>query len=93
MELIKEKHRFYKEDAEGKLLAEITYKPVDDETVEATGVFVDESLRGGGVAEQLVDQLVEEMKAEGKKIIPVCPYVVALFKRKKEKYAEIAKNK
>lgn len=91
MKLIKGDNRFYQEDAEGKLIAEITYKPVDDNTVEADGTFVDESLRGGGVAEQLVDHLVEEMKTEGKKIIPVCPYVVALFKRKKEKYADIAK--
>lgn len=89
MELIKGDNRFYKEDADGKLIAEVTYKPIDEKTVEADGVYVDKSLRGGGVAEQLVDYLVEEMKKEGKKIIPVCPYVVALFKRKKEKYADI----
>lgn len=89
MELIKGDNRFYKEDEDGKLIAEITYKPVDEETVEADRVYVDESMRGGGVAEQLVDYLVEEMKKEGKKIIPVCPYVVVLFKRKKEKYADI----
>lgn len=92
MELIKGDNRFYKEDEDGKLLAEVTYKPVDEETIEADSVYVDESLRGGGVAEQLVDYLVEEMQAEGKKIIPVCPYVVALFKRKKEKYAQIIKE-
>lgn len=92
MELTKGKNRFYQKDVDGKLLAEITYKPVDAETVEADHVFVDPSLRGGGIAEELVDRLVEEMKTEGKKIIPVCPYVIALFKRKKEKYAEIAQT-
>lgn len=92
MKFTKGDNRYYKEDAAGKLIAEITYKPVDDETVEADHVFVDESLRGGGVAEQLVDRLVEEMKAEDKKIVPVCPYVIALFKRKKEKYADIIAN-
>lgn len=92
MELIKGDNRFYQEDADGKLIAEVTYKPVDAETVEVDSVFVDESLRGSGVAEQLVDHLVEVMQAEGKKIIPVCPYVVALFKRKKDKYAHIIKG-
>lgn len=92
MEFIKGDNRFYKEDADGKLIAEVTYKPIDDETVEADGTFVDDSLRGQGVAEQLVDRLVEEMKTEGKKIIPECSYVVALFKRKNEKYADIIKE-
>ncbi|ETI66240.1 hypothetical protein BAVI_23674 [Neobacillus vireti LMG 21834] len=32
-----------------------------------THTFVDSSLRGQGVAEQLVDCVVAEMKAEGKK--------------------------
>ena len=44
--------------------------------------FVDPSLRGQGVAEQLVDRVVEEMEKENKKIIASCPYVVELFKRK-----------
>lgn len=92
MELIKGENRYYKEDADGKLIAEVVYKPVDEETVEASGVFVDESLRGQGMAEQLVDYLVAEMTQQGKKIIPVCPYVVALFKRKEAKYADIAKK-
>ncbi|MCD8505683.1 MAG: N-acetyltransferase [Alkalibacterium thalassium] len=33
--------------------------------------FVDPSLRGQGVAEQLVDRVVEEMQKEQKKIKPV----------------------
>lgn len=89
MEFTKGKNRFYKEDADGKLIAEITYEPIDEDTVEANHTFVDESLRGRGVAEQLVERLVAEMEEEDKKIKPTCEYVVALFKRKKEKYGHI----
>ncbi len=89
MEFEKGENRFYKEDENGKLIAEITYKPIDENTVDADGTFVDESLRGQGIAEQLVERLVQEMEAAGKKIYPTCPYVVALFKRKPEKYGAI----
>ncbi len=37
----------------------------------------------------LLDRLVEEMREEGKKIVPRCSYVVAMFDRKREKYADI----
>lgn len=89
MEFTKGENRFYKEDDDGKLLAEITYKPLDDNTVDADSTFVDPSLRGQGVAEKLVDRLVEEMEKEDKKIHPTCPYVVKLFERKEEKYKNI----
>lgn len=89
MEFNKGKNRFYKEDNEGKLIAEITYKPINEQIVDADHTFVDPSLRGQGIAEELVDRLVEEMEKEGKKIHPTCPYVVKLFERKKDKYENI----
>ena len=89
MEFIKGENRFYQEDEDGDVIAEITYKPLDENTVDADHTFVDPSLRGQGVAEQLVDRLVEQMETEGKKIQPTCPYVVNLFKRKEEKYENI----
>lgn len=87
MEFNKGNNRFYKEE-DGKLLAEITWVPEGD-TVAVDHTFVDPSLRGQGVAEKLVDQVVEEMQAVQKKIRPVCPYVVKLFERKPEKYEHI----
>ena len=92
MDFDKGENRFYKEDDNGKLLAEITYKPMDENIVDADSTFVDESLRGQGIAEKLVERLAEEMKLEGKKIHPTCPYIVALFKRKPEKYGDIQAN-
>lgn len=89
MEFIKGDNRFYQENDEGETIAEITYNPLGDNVVDADHTFVDPSLRGHGVAEQLVERLVEEMKAEGKKIHPGCPYVDALFKQKPEKYKDI----
>ena len=89
MEFEKSSHRIFKEE-KGHILAEITYVQTEDNKVIANHTYVDPSLRGQGVAEELVDALVDEMKKEGKKIVPLCPYVVTLFERKPEKYKDIA---
>lgn len=90
MDFIKEEGRIFKRNEEGKEVAEITYVPVEEGVVDANSTFVDPSLRGQGVAEKLVDALVEDMEKEGKKIKPGCPYVEALFDRKPDKYGHIS---
>ncbi|WP_027109032.1 GNAT family N-acetyltransferase [Lacticigenium naphthae] len=90
MEFKKEGNRFFSEDSDGNLLAEITYFPKGDDRIVIDHTFVDPSLRGQGIAEQSVDYVVKEMKTENKKIEPLCPYVVELFARKPEKYGEIS---
>lgn len=92
MEFIVGENRIYYEDDNGEEIAVITYQDVSDDVVDANHTFVDPSLRGQGVAEQLVDALVEKMEKEGKKIEPGCPYVEKLFERKPDKYGHIAAN-
>lgn len=89
MEFEKGDNRFYKNDESGKMIAEITYIPSGEDKVLVDHTFVDPSLRGQGVAEQLVDRTVQEMETEGKKMVAVCPYVVSLFERKPDKYQDI----
>jgi len=90
MEFVKGENKFYHENEEGEEDAVITYKATDDDNVvDADHTFVDPSLRGQGIAEQLVDRLVDEMESEGKKIDPSCPYVIELFDRKPDKYEDI----
>jgi hypothetical protein len=90
MEFETGENKIFRVNDEGEEIAVITYKPIGDEVVDADHTFVDPSLRGQGIAEQLVDRLVDEMEQEGKKIKPTCPYVVELFKRKPDKYDHIA---
>ncbi|ALV22609.1 MULTISPECIES: GNAT family N-acetyltransferase [Carnobacterium] len=89
MEFEKSGNRFYKNDEKGKMLAEVTYVPSGEDKVILDHTFVDPSLRGQGIAAQLVDRVVEEMRNENKKIVPLCPYAKTLFERKPEKYADI----
>ncbi|UJF15743.1 N-acetyltransferase [Jeotgalibaca sp. MA1X17-3] len=92
-EFVKHGNGYQKLDENGNMVAEITYAPYGEDKVIANHTYVDPSLRGGGVAEKMLDHLVYEMKSEGKKIIPQCSYVVAMFEGKPEKYGDIAAEK
>lgn len=65
-------------------LAEITFVYTGDELVIIDHTLVDESLKGRGIAKQLVAKVVERMREEGRKIIPLCPFAKAIFDRTPE---------
>jgi hypothetical protein len=46
--------------------------------------FVPEELRGHGVAEQLVQTTLDQIKVQGAKFIPTCPFVQGFLKRHPE---------
>ncbi|MGW5665858.1 GNAT family N-acetyltransferase [Streptomyces sp. NPDC003758] len=49
---------------------------------------VDDAFAGQGLASQLVQQALTDVRASGKRIVPVCPYV-AKFLKKHEEFADI----
>jgi len=79
MDFIVEKNRIYKLDENGKLLAEVLFPESEDGTVTITRTFVDDSLRGQGVAGKLILALTEELKSQGKPAEPACSYAVKWF--------------
>jgi len=85
------KGRFYIEDFNGKMIAEVTYVEQYGDTLHLDHTFVDESLRGQGVAKMLVDKVVELARKENKDIFPKCPYARSLFERKDE-YDDVFKR-
>ncbi|WP_312025921.1 GNAT family N-acetyltransferase [Listeria booriae] len=89
MEFVKGENRFFKEDENGKLIAGVTWVPSGDSLVILDHTFVDESLRGQGIASELVEKVAETMRAEGKKIVATCPFAKAEFERKPDKYDDI----
>lgn len=50
---------------------------------------VDEIYNGRGFAKVLLDKLVSYAKEKNMKIVPLCPYVHAQFKRHPEEFEEI----
>ncbi len=72
-------------------IGEATYvvQKDDEGTWIANHTYTNPDYRGKGIAALLVDLLVQEARKLGKKILPLCPYVVVVFKRNKQ-YQEIA---
>lgn len=63
--------------------AELTYARRDGRLI-ADHTFVPPSHRGQGIAESLVDALITDARRSGDRIVPLCSYVAAQFRRHPE---------
>jgi predicted GNAT family acetyltransferase len=79
--------RRYEVEIEGRL-AVAEYEWRDGRQV-FTHTFVPPELRGRGVAEELVRTALEDARAAGRKVTPVCSYVAKYLERHPE-YAGLA---
>lgn len=73
---------------DGTTLAEVTFPDREPGTVEINHTFVDESLRGQGIAGMLLEQTARELKETNRKARPTCSYAVSWFERHPE-WAEL----
>jgi predicted GNAT family acetyltransferase len=72
-------------DDSGTTLARIDFPALESGTaVNITRTFVDPSLRGEGVADQLMQAVCQQMQAAGKQIQPTCSYAVSWFEQHPE---------
>lgn len=83
MDFITENDRIYANDPSGKMIAEVTF-PTKEGVSVIDHTFVDESLRGQGIAGRLVKLAADKILSEGNKIGATCPYAVAWFQRHPE---------
>lgn len=74
MEFITESNRIYAEDTAGKLLAEITFPETSSGVCTIDHTFVDDSLRGQGIAGKLTEMAVSAIKAKNCKVTATCAY-------------------
>ena len=79
MDFIYQPNRIYAVNETGKVIAEVTFPGRSETTVEVTHTFVDDSLRGQGIAGQLMEAVVSKLRDEHKKAYPSCPYAVKWF--------------
>lgn len=74
MEFKIESNRIFKEDESGKAIAEITFPETETGVFCIDHTFVDDSLRGQGIAGKLVQAAVREIQNKGGKITATCSY-------------------
>lgn len=78
MEFRKESGRIFATDETGKLLAEVTF-PEREGVAVINHTFVDDSLRGQGVAGQLLRAVADALRQDGRKARATCSYAIRWF--------------
>lgn len=71
--------------------AEMTFSKVGTSQIIIDHTGVPDAFRGQGVGAMLVVRAVEDARAAGKKIIPLCPFAAAQFRRHPE-WADVLKS-
>lgn len=85
-------NRIYMNDDNGKVIAEVTFTNVDENTILIDHTFVDDCLRGQGIAAKLMLEVVAYAKSKSKKIKATCSYAVKWFEKNKDEYKDLYVN-
>ena len=79
MEFQSQPGRLWAEDSSGKLIAEITFPEEKPGVANINHTFVDGSLRGQGVAGQLLRAVADTLRQDGRKAKATCSYAIHWF--------------
>ena len=71
---ITEENRIYLQDENWKILAEIDFEKIDEKTYNISHTFVDDSLRGQGIGNVLVEKAITYLTEKWYKVSATCPY-------------------
>lgn len=69
--------------------AEMTFTKVGDSQIIIDHTGVPDAFRGKGAGLLLVTRAVEDARAAGKTIIPLCPFAAAQFRRHHDEWADV----
>ena len=83
MNFIKEPNRIYIQDETGKVIAEITFEEIEKGIYNIDHTYVDEVLRGQGIASKLVAEAVKAIKEKGGKVEATCSYAKKWIEERK----------
>lgn len=92
MEILQEdngkKGRFYIE-MNGNVVAEMSYNYAGEDKIIIDHTEVDETLKGQGIGYKLVEASVNFLREKNLKVIPLCPFANAVFKKKANSYSDL----
>lgn len=83
--------RFELYDDGGERIGEIEYRNGGNRDLYATHTEVNPQHEGKGYAKQLLNALADFAERNHYKIVPVCPYVTACFRKDPDRYAAVTK--
>lgn len=74
MRFIKEDNKIYLQNAKQETVAEVTFYEIQNGVYNIDHTFVDESLRGQGIGNKLVEEAVKTIKRKGATVQATCPF-------------------
>lgn len=90
MDFKHESNRIYLENEKGECIAEVTFPQVSENKVNINRTYVDNSLRGRGVADKLMSEVMDDLKKGNKKAVVTCSYAAGWLKTHPE-YKDVCK--
>lgn len=85
MKFITEKNEIYVLNNENRKIVRATFPFIKDNVINVDHTFVDPSLRGQGVAGQLMNEVYNHAKEHNYTVVNTCPYAVAWFTKNTDK--------
>ncbi len=82
------KGSFYIETDKTKV-AEMTYTHAIPDKIIIDHTEVSDALKGQGIGYKLIDAAIVYIRANNLKVIPLCPFANAFFKKRAQEYADI----
>lgn len=82
------KGSFYVE-IDGQQQALMTYTHAGSQKIIIDHTEVSDALKGQGVGYKLVEASVQYLRANHLKVVPLCPFAAAVFKKKHDEYADV----
>ena len=93
MEIKKSEEKFYVGDNTEEPLAEITIVLKGPKQFIINHTMVSDELRGQGVGDLLLEEVVKYARESNRQIIPVCPFAKARLEKNRRQYADVLKAK
>lgn len=84
-----EEGRIYSLSETGELMAEATYEVLANGDLNIDHTYVNPSLRGRGIADEMMRVVAEYLRREGCKAVASCSYAHIWFERNQEMYGDI----
>ena len=84
-----EKNGAFYIEIDGMKVAEMTNSHAKPNKIIIDHTEVSETLKGQGVGYKLIDAAVEYLRLNNLKVIPLCPFAKAIFKKKTDQYIDV----
>lgn len=92
MDFQREQHRIFAVNENGTVIAEITFPEREKGVYVIDHTFVDESLRGQGVAKVLMEMAIAQIKEQKGKVEATCSYAQRFLEKYQQEYGH-SKNR